>query len=75
MFATVKECYVAGTLAQLGSLVHILVVNFGVTNNIMCYLVHMLRLDVTIVQWDGDSTDDRFDGLFLSNGAGDPKMS
>jgi len=57
-----------------GGRVHILAVDLGVKNNILRYLVHMLRVDVTVVPWDYDFTEDKFDGLFLSNGPGDPTM-
>lgn len=38
------------------------------------YLVNKLGLRVTVVPWDYDFTQDHFDGLFLSNGPGDPTM-
>jgi carbamoyl-phosphate synthase small subunit len=57
-----------------GSTVHIMVVDCGVKNNILRYLVHYLRVKVTVVPWDYDFTADEFDGLFLSNGPGDPTM-
>jgi carbamoyl-phosphate synthase small subunit len=55
-----------------GRTVHILVVDCGVKNNILRYLVNTLRVKVTVVPWDYDFTADEFDGLFLSNGPGDP---
>jgi len=55
-----------------GRTVHILVVDCGVKNNILRYLVNVLRVRVTVVPWDYDFTKDEFDGLFLSNGPGDP---
>jgi len=55
-----------------GRTVHILVVDCGVKNNILRYLVNVLRVKVTVVPWDYDFTGDEFDGLFLSNGPGDP---
>lgn len=36
------------------------------------YLVNKLGLRVTVVPWDYDFTQEDFDGLFLSNGPGDP---
>ena len=33
-----------------------------------------LGLRVTVVPWDYDFTQDDFDGLFLSNGPGNPTM-
>jgi carbamoyl-phosphate synthase small subunit len=57
-----------------GRTVHILAVDLGVKNNIIRYLVNVLRVKVTVVPWDYDFTNDEFDGLFLSNGPGDPTM-
>jgi carbamoyl-phosphate synthase small subunit len=57
-----------------GDLVHILLVDCGVKNNIIRYLVNVHRVKVTVVPWDYDFTEDKFDGLFLSNGPGDPTM-
>jgi len=55
-----------------GAPVHILAVDCGMKNNIVRYLVNVLRVKVTSVPWDYDFTKDEFDGLFLSNGPGDP---
>jgi carbamoyl-phosphate synthase small subunit len=55
-----------------GRTVHILVVDCGIKNNIIRYLVNILRVKTTVVPWDYDFTNDEFDGLFLSNGPGDP---
>jgi len=55
-----------------GSPVHILAVDCGMKNNIIRYFVNVLRVKVTCVPWDYDFTKDEFDGLFLSNGPGDP---
>ena len=41
-----------------GGRVHILAVDLGVNNNILRYLVYMLRVDVTVVPWDYDFTED-----------------
>ncbi|CAL1141702.1 unnamed protein product [Cladocopium goreaui] len=54
--------------------VHVLAVDCGMKNNIIRYLVNGLGLRVTVVPWDYDFTQDSFDGLFLSNGPGDPTM-
>ena len=51
--------------------VHVLAVDCGMKNNIIRCLVK-LGLRVTVVPWDYDFTQDSFDGLFLSNGPGDP---
>lgn len=51
----------------------VLLVDCGVKNNILRCL---LKRDVTIkrVPWDYDFTRESYDGLFLSNGPGDPAM-
>ncbi|XCI75309.1 MAG: glutamine-hydrolyzing carbamoyl-phosphate synthase small subunit [Flavobacteriales bacterium] len=51
----------------------ILLVDCGVKNNIIRCL---LRRDCTVIRvpWDYDFTMEDYDGLFLSNGPGDPKM-
>jgi len=51
----------------------ILLVDCGVKNNIIrCFL----KRDTTVIRvpWDYDYTNDEFDGLFISNGPGDPKQ-
>jgi len=51
----------------------VMMVDCGLKNNILrCLLKH----DVTIVRvpWDYDFTNDEYDGLFISNGPGDPTM-
>ena len=40
--------------------------------NIIRYLVNGLGVKLTVVPWNYDFTNDTFDGLFLSNGPGDP---
>eukprot|EP00929_Paragymnodinium_shiwhaense_P112635 TRINITY_DN808_c0_g1_i4.p1 TRINITY_DN808_c0_g1~~TRINITY_DN808_c0_g1_i4.p1 ORF type:complete len:1588 (-),score=339.38 TRINITY_DN808_c0_g1_i4:477-5240(-) len=52
--------------------VHVLAVDCGMKNNIIRYLVNELRVKLTVVPWDYDFTEEDFDGLFLSNGPGDP---
>ncbi|TAL68631.1 MAG: carbamoyl-phosphate synthase (glutamine-hydrolyzing) small subunit [Bacteroidetes bacterium] len=51
----------------------IILVDCGVKNNIIRYL---LTFDTTVIRvpWDYDFTKDEYDGLFLSNGPGDPQM-
>lgn len=50
----------------------ILLVDCGVKNNI---IRRLLVRDTTVIRvpWDYDFTDDDYDGLFVSNGPGDPK--
>jgi len=70
-----KEVFVPSTPNdRLKRQVHILAVDCGMKNNIIRYLVQKLGLRVTVVPWDYDFTQDDFDGLFLSNGPGDPQM-
>ncbi len=51
----------------------IVLVDCGVKFNI---IRHLLKRDTTVVRvpWDYDFTDADFDGLFISNGPGDPKQ-
>jgi carbamoyl-phosphate synthase small subunit len=51
----------------------ILLVDCGVKYNI---IRNLLKRDTTIIRvpWDYDFTNDEYDGLFLTNGPGDPKM-
>lgn len=51
----------------------IMLVDCGVKNNIIRCL---LKRDTTVVRvpWDYDFTNEKYDGLFISNGPGDPKM-
>jgi carbamoyl-phosphate synthase small subunit len=50
----------------------ILLVDCGVKNNI---IRHLLKRDTTVIRvpWDYDFTKEEYDGLFLTNGPGDPK--
>ena len=51
----------------------VLLVDCGVKNNI---IRSFLKRDITVVQvpWDYDFSDEKYDGLFISNGPGDPKQ-
>jgi carbamoyl-phosphate synthase small subunit len=51
----------------------ILMVDCGVKNNIIRYF---LKKDSTVIRvpWDYDFLDDEYDGLFISNGPGNPEM-
>ncbi len=51
----------------------ILLIDCGVKSNIIRYL---LRFDTTIIRvpWNYDYSNEEFDGLFISNGPGDPTM-
>ncbi|CAE7592891.1 URA2, partial [Symbiodinium sp. CCMP2456] len=53
--------------------VHIIAVDCGMKNNIIRCLV-ALGVRLTVVPWDYDFSQDHFDGLFLSNGPGDPSQ-
>jgi carbamoyl-phosphate synthase small subunit len=50
----------------------ILLVDCGVKNNI---IRHLLKRDTTVIRvpWDYDFSKEAYDGLFLTNGPGDPK--
>lgn len=51
----------------------ILLIDCGVKYNIIRYLLNM---DTTVIRvpWNYDYSEEEFDGLFLSNGPGDPEM-
>jgi len=51
----------------------ILLIDCGVKSNIIRYL---LRYDTTVIRvpWDYDYSNEEYDGLFISNGPGDPVM-
>merc|ERR1719271_1815827 len=51
---------------------HIVAVDCGMKYNIIRYFVHTLRCKLTRVPWNYDFTAEECDGLFLSNGPGDP---
>jgi len=53
---------------------NVLAVDCGIKNNIIRYMVNHLGVRLKLVPWDYDFTQDEFDGLFLSNGPGDPTM-
>lgn len=70
--ASTKKAYV---LNEKGSGPRIAVLDFGTKANILRSLVRRDAV-VTVLPWDFDfnAVRDQFDGLFLSNGPGDPKM-
>jgi len=51
----------------------ILLIDCGVKSNIIRYL---LRYDTTVIRvpWDYDYSNEKYDGLFISNGPGDPTI-
>jgi carbamoyl-phosphate synthase small subunit len=51
----------------------ILLIDCGVKNNI---IRHFLKRDTTVIRvpWDYDYRNEEYDGLFISNGPGNPKM-
>ena len=66
-----KVCIKAKTVYGSGK--HkILLIDCGVKNNIIRYL---LRYDTTVIRvpWDYDYSNEDYDGLFISNGPGDPE--
>jgi len=53
--------------------IHILAVDCGIKYNIIRSLVAK-GIKLTVVPWNWDIKKERFDGLFISNGPGDPAM-
>ena len=51
----------------------IIAIDCGIKNNIIRYLCKK-NVNVKVVPWDYDFTKEKFDGLFISNGPGDPKL-
>ncbi len=51
----------------------ILLIDCGVKNNIIRYLLRY-NTQVIRVPWDYDYSEEEYDGLFISNGPGDPEM-
>lgn len=51
----------------------VLLIDCGVKSNIIRYL---LKFDTTVIRvpWDYDYSEEEYDGLFISNGPGDPTM-
>ena len=46
----------------------------GIKINIISYLVNVLQVELTVFPWNYDVTNGEFDGLFLSNGPGNPNQ-
>lgn len=61
-----------------GDLLHILAIDCGMKLNILRYFLNAFRVKVTVVPFDYDFSKDLFsnqyDGLFISNGPGDPSL-
>lgn len=56
-----------------GRTIRILAVDVGMKNNqIRCFLSR--GVDVLVVPWDYDFSNEEYDGLFVSNGPGDPSV-
>jgi len=53
--------------------VKIIAVDCGIKYNIIRFLVRYLGVHLKVVPWNYDFTNEEFDGLFLSNGPGDPQ--
>eukprot|EP00916_Digyalum_oweni_P014881 GHVL01024337.1.p1 GENE.GHVL01024337.1~~GHVL01024337.1.p1 ORF type:complete len:1533 (+),score=264.32 GHVL01024337.1:462-4601(+) len=55
---------------------HILAVDCGIKMNIIRFFVNILQypIHLTVVPWNDEFGNKEFDGLFLSNGPGDPVM-
>eukprot|EP00755_Sulcionema_specki_P024951 Sspe_Gene.82229::Locus_53883_Transcript_1_1_Confidence_1.000_Length_1942::g.82229::m.82229 len=52
----------------------IIAVDCGMKNNIIRYFCHHLDTTLVVVPWDYDYSNDECDGVFLSNGPGDPAL-
>jgi carbamoyl-phosphate synthase large subunit/carbamoyl-phosphate synthase small subunit len=52
----------------------ILAVDCGMKNNIIRYFVYK-GVELKVVPWDWDFEEENYDGLFISNGPGDPTMA
>eukprot|EP00945_MAST-04E_sp_MAST-4E-sp1_P008096 g8096.t1 len=57
-----------------GNSVKILAVDCGIKNNMIRHLCDR-DCEIKVVPWDHDITKEPYDGLFLSNGPGDPEMA
>ena len=59
-----------------GDFLHILAIDCGIKLNIIRYFLNVFQVKVTVVPFDFDFTENLsdYDGLFLSNGPGDPEM-
>lgn len=57
-----------------GNPVRILAVDCGMKYNIIRFFIHYLKVKLTVVPWDYDFTKEEFDGLFISNGPGNPEQ-
>merc|ERR1719215_1239219 len=53
--------------------VKILAVDCGMKYNIVRFFIHHLKVKLKVVPWDYDFSEEEFDGLFLSNGPGNPQ--
>uniref|UniRef100_A0A7S2K1Q6 ATP-grasp domain-containing protein n=1 Tax=Zooxanthella nutricula TaxID=1333877 RepID=A0A7S2K1Q6_9DINO len=51
----------------------VVAVDCGMKYNIIRFFIHHLRVRLKVVPWDYDFTAEEFDGLFISNGPGDPE--
>ncbi|CAJ1402763.1 unnamed protein product [Effrenium voratum] len=52
----------------------IVAVDCGMKFNIVRYFIYYLRVRLKVVPWDYDFSKEEFDGLFISNGPGNPEM-
>eukprot|EP00743_Colponemidia_sp_Colp-15_P006014 GILK01006463.1.p1 GENE.GILK01006463.1~~GILK01006463.1.p1 ORF type:complete len:1511 (+),score=315.38 GILK01006463.1:81-4535(+) len=52
----------------------IIAVDCGMKYNIIRFLVREKNVHLKVVPWDYDFNNEEYDGLFISNGPGDPKM-
>jgi len=70
--------YTSGVADPSKPIVHLVAVDCGMKLNILRILlntdIELCQLKVTVVPWDYKFSKLNFDGLFLSNGPGDPEM-
>lgn len=57
--------------------IKIIAVDCGIKNNIIRFFMNEIKADITlkVVPWDYDYTNEEYDGLFISNGPGNPEMA
>ena len=69
LYSTTKE----PVLNAAGERMRILAIDCGIKGNIVRYFMTH-GVDLLVVPWDYDFSKEKYDGLFISNGPGDPTM-
>mmetsp|Transcript_46804 Transcript_46804/g.134830 ORF Transcript_46804/g.134830 Transcript_46804/m.134830 type:complete len:1522 (-) Transcript_46804:110-4675(-) len=57
-----------------GRVPKVLAVDCGMKYNIARFFIHHMKVNLKVVPWDYDFTSEEFDGLFISNGPGNPEQ-